>query len=372
MTACCVLVVDDSEAVREHIAAVLSVDAGRYRVVFASNGLDGFREMVSTTVDLVLCDVSMPVLDGFKFLALKATRPGLRGVPVIMLTAAEDISQKVKALEGGASDYLTKPFHEAELLARVRVHLEMRLLQRELREKNEQLQILSNTDGLTKVTNRRHFVELAEIELLRAAQEELPVAIVLVDVDHFKRVNDKHGHLMGDRVLVGVADVLKGGLREQDVAARYGGEEFVILLPKTDLRGAAAVAERYRRRISEMRVTELARPESIRVGRRTSGEIASMDIPITVKADPSWSLQAPPPYGELHVTASFGVAAFPEQDAETLEGLLRRADDALYKAKSGGRNRVVVAEPDAFAADVPRDGGPVEPSPGGIEAETTN
>lgn len=365
MSDCTVLVIDDSEAVHDHVTSLLAKQ-GNYRIMFAANGLDGFKELVSNPVDLVLCDVMMPVLDGFKFLALKATRPDLRGIPVIMLTAAEDVDQKVKALEGGAADYMTKPFHEAELLARVRFHVEMRLLQRELREKNEQLKELSNTDGLTKLTNRRHFIELAEIELVRAAQEEIPLAVIILDVDHFKRVNDTHGHLMGDRVLINVAKVLKRDLRAQDIAARYGGEEFVLLLPNTDLGGAQAVAERYRREIDGMTVTESGQVESIRVARRRSGEMQAFDVAISIKPVTSWSLQPPPPSSELRVTASFGVAAFPEQDAGSLEGLLRRADDALYRAKGAGRNVVVVAEPDSVD-----DTGPEVPAGAG-EAERSN
>ena len=366
MADCTVLIIDDSEAVRDHVRTVLFADSNRYRTVFAANGLDGFKELITNSVDLVLCDVMMPVLDGFKFLALKATRPDLRGVPVIMLTAAEEVAQKVKALEGGATDYLTKPFHDAELLARVRVHIQMQLLQRELREKNEQLKELSNTDGLTKLTNRRHFVELAEIELLRAAHEETPLGVVMVDVDHFKRVNDSYGHLMGDRVLTSVASVLRKELREHDIAARYGGEEFVVLLPNTNSSGAAAVAERSRRRIAEMFVTEASRGESIRVGRRKSGEMESLDVPIVIKATTSWSLQPPPPPSELRVTASLGVASFPEQDAQSLDDLLRRADEALYRAKTAGRDCVVVADPDAF------DNAASEPSPNTTDRGTAN
>lgn len=301
-----ILIVEDSETAAAHARRVLEECSSGYRILTAKDGLDGYKALVTTQVDLVLCDLVMQTMDGHKFLGLKRSRPELADVPVIMLTGAGEVSDKVRALEGGAADYLTKPFHDAELAARVRVHLKIRALQAELREKNQRLEELSNTDPLTKLANRRHFLEVAGVELLRAQRYATPLACVMLDLDHFKNINDGYGHLAGDAVLVAVAAALRGGLRQHDIAARYGGEELVLLLPHTDLHGAEAVAQRYRRTIEELCISHRG--------------------------------------VELCVTASLGVAAFPDHAIGTLEDLLARADAGLYAAKEAGRNRVCVAE----------------------------
>lgn len=276
-----------------------------YRIETVNNGLDGFKALLTMSVDLVLCDLVMDGFDGFKFLSLKRSRPDLLEIPVIMVTGAGAVTEKVKALEGGASDYLIKPFDDAELIARVRVHLKLLSLQRELREKNRQLEELSNTDELTKLANRRHFMEMASIELLRAQRYEKPLSCILLDLDHFKRVNDTHGHLAGDEVLREVAKVIRRDLRRHDLAARYGGEEMILLLPETDAAGAESVAQRYRRSIASLEI-------------QYGGE-------------------------RIPVSASFGVAAFPTHASENLEHLIGAADQALYAAKEQGRNRVVLS-----------------------------
>jgi two-component system, cell cycle response regulator len=301
-----ILIIDDSETAAAHARRVLQECSSGYRILTAKDGLDGYKALVTTQVDLVLCDLVMQTMDGHKFLSLKRSRPELSDVPVIMLTGAGEVSEKVKALEGGAADYLTKPFHDAELVARVRVHLKIRSLQAELREKNARLEELSNTDPLTKLANRRHFLEVAGVELLRAQRYSTPLACVMVDLDHFKNINDGYGHLAGDAVLCAVADALRGGLRQHDMAARYGGEELVMLLPHTDVHGAEAVAQRYRRTIEELCISH----DGV----------------------------------ELCVTASLGIAAYPEHPASTLEDLLARADTGLYAAKAAGRNCVRVGE----------------------------
>ena len=352
MSAHTILIIDDSEAIRAHVRDVLDGCQKHYQTLSAKDGLEGFKVMVSRPIDLVLCDVMMPSIDGFKLLQLKRTRPELQDVPVIMLTAADNVAQKVKALESGATDYLTKPFHDAELIARVGVHLDVRVLQRELRKKNRLLEELSNTDGLTKLTNRRHLMELAEIELIRAEEENYPLAVVLLDIDHFKQINDNHGHLTGDRTLCAVAEVLKTDLREQDIAARYGGEEFVLLLPKTNCEGAAAVAERYRKRIEALTIREPGRSFSLRANARTSSPGAGSN-PSKARSAPVVPLGGLTREAVLQVTASFGVAAFPEQRADSIDELMQASDKALYRAKEQGRNRVCVADSSGHALDNP-------------------
>jgi two-component system, cell cycle response regulator len=301
-----ILIVDDSDAIQHHVERVLTAEADEFQVLMARDGLSAFNLLVRHKVDLVLCDLVMPGIDGFKFLTLKHGRPELADLPVIMLTGASDVSEKVKALEAGAADYLTKPFHERELVARVRVHLKLRALQEELKEKNERLEVLSRMDGLTGIWNRRHVMEVGEVELVRARRYGTELGCIVLDLDHFKRVNDQHGHLVGDRVLAAVAEQLQRDLRRCDLAARYGGEEFVLLLPQTGLEGTRAVAERQRAAVAELCISEDA--------------------------------------GEVRPTASFGVAAFPTHPAKAIEELFRHADQALYRAKELGRNRVEVAE----------------------------
>ena len=301
-----VLIIDDSESVRNRVRQALHDKQVFSRFLLAGDGVEGFKLLLGNRVDLVLCDIIMPGIDGFRFLSLIQSKPEYSDVPVIMLTGQEDVRAKVKGLELGASDYLTKPFHDEELVARVKVHLKIKALQDELREKNVRLEELSNTDGLTKITNRRHFMEVFELEFMRAERYSAAMTYVMIDLDHFKRINDEYGHLVGDRALIACANVLREGLRAHDVVARYGGEEFALLLPETDLAGARVVAERYRRRIEET---------TIAVGEQT-----------------------------VNMTASLGVACCPHDQVNSIDDLIRLADDALYRAKQDGRNRVVFAE----------------------------
>lgn len=301
-----VLIIDDSESVRNRVKRALEDKRVFDRFLLAGDGVEGFKLLLGNRVDLVLCDIVMPGIDGFRFLSLIQSKPEYADVPVIMLTGQEDVRAKVRGLELGASDYLTKPFHDEELVARVKVHLKIKALQDELRDKNVRLEELSNTDGLTKITNRRHFMEIFELEFMRAERYRAALTYVMIDLDHFKKINDQYGHLVGDRALVTCANVLREGLRAHDIVARYGGEEFALLLPETDLAGARVVAERYRKRIEDTVVS---------IGEHT-----------------------------IKLTASLGVACCPHDDVKSVDDLIRLADDALYEAKQAGRNCVVFAE----------------------------
>jgi diguanylate cyclase (GGDEF)-like protein len=302
-----VLLIDDSATLRGHIRKVLEQSAEFTRFVEAEDGLQGFKALVEHKPDLVVCDLVMPGFDGMKFLSLRATRPELLQVPVIMLTAETDTARKVDVLDRGAADYVTKPFNDKELLARVRVHHRVKTLQDELRSANSRLESLAVTDGLTGLFNRRHFDSLLLTEVRRTLRYKTPVAVVLIDVDKFKDVNDTYGHPMGDEVLRNLSKTLVSGIRATDYAARYGGEELALILPLTDLKGALELAERLRQQISETT--------------HTLGETS------------------------LKKTASFGVAAFDGTGAALgPEELVKRADQALYRAKLEGRNRVVAAD----------------------------
>ena len=302
-----ILIIDDSEAVRKKVRDALH-QARLVEFCFeAKSGLEGFKLLMEKKVDLVICDVIMPEFDGFKFLISKATRPEFENIPVIMLTSEGDVTQKIRGLEQGASDYVLKPFAEGELTARVKVHLKVKFLQDQLRQKNADLQELVGTDSLTRINNRRRFMEYLEKEFFRAQRYKQSFALGIFDIDFFKQVNDRFGHLAGDAVLVQIAAVIGQSIRSSDMVGRYGGDELVLLLPNADLRAAISFAERIRKQVEVMEF---------------SGAEQS-----------------------LKLTVSGGVASYPEVAASSIDELLRKADEALYRAKAKGRNRVEAVSP---------------------------
>ena len=302
-----ILIIDDSAKVRKQVVETLR-DANlfdHYRE--ACNGLEGFRALISLKPDLVICDMEMPHMDGLKFINLVNTREELKDVPIIILTGKTSIDLRIRALDQGAVDYMTKPFHSRELVSRVKVQLKMKSLQDELKRSNELLKALSDTDALTRLYNRRFLMEDLGKEMERANRMHNELSLVMFDVDHFKNINDTYGHLNGDIVLMGIAEVCQVGLRCYDIAARYGGEEFVLLLPDTPLNGGLHVAGRLREAVQKM--------------------------------------VFPAPMQTLTVSVSLGVATFPSPLVCDADSLLRQADLALYRAKQSGRNRVEAMAP---------------------------
>jgi len=299
-----VLIIDDSPSVRAEIRRTLRAANLFDRILEASDGIEGLKLLLSEQLDLVLCDLEMPGMDGEKLLQIKEAQSICADVPVIFLTASEDLDRRVRLLESGASDSITKPFHAADLLARLRLHLKIKRLQDELREKNAVLSKLSTTDHLTGLRTRRYLNEILNVECLRAGRYRSPLTIVMADLDHFKRVNDTYGHLVGDVVLKGTADILRATLRATDVAARWGGEEFLVVLPETDAEGGSQWAERWRQGVEE-------------------------------------ALFQGSDNRSFRVTMSVGVTHYDDR-LKTPEALVDLADQALYHAKDKGRNRVVV------------------------------
>ena len=297
-----VLIIDDSSTVRERIVKTLESFDLFSRYYEAEDGLEGFKKLLSCQVDIILCDLEMPRIDGFKFLSMLKSRPDLQDVPVLILTGMSDRDLKIKGLEQGASDYITKPFDPGELVARVKVHLKIKKLQDELRHSNELLLELSNTDHLTGLFNRRYMMDSLDKEVQRCIRKGGNLSLIMLDIDHFKKVNDTYGHQQGDFVLKIVASQLQKELRSYDCAARYGGEEFISILPDSTLKEAVFVAERIRLSLQEL---------------QWNGELSS-----------------------LNLTGSFGVASFPNEGITTVDGFIKLADDALYRAKNNGRNRV--------------------------------
>ncbi|NOY12363.1 MAG: diguanylate cyclase [Deltaproteobacteria bacterium] len=296
------LIIDDSKAIRTQVMQIFADGRIFAKILQAADGIEGFKLLVNNDVDIILCDIEMPGIDGLKFLAMLQSREDLREKPVIMLTSHNDLGTKVRGLESGASDYITKPFEPEEMVARVQVHMQIKTLQDELRRSNQLLLELAQTDPLTRLCNRRHLYEKLEVELNRCFRGTNPIALIMADIDHFKRVNDQFGHQVGDEVLIKVADLLQEQLRTYDLAARYGGEEFCLVLPETDLEAACEVAERVRQRAEQM----------------------------TFAA----------PMEDFTLTMSFGIAAYDGTSEGSIDEIIGVADDALYEAKNAGRNQV--------------------------------
>ena len=303
-----ILVIEDSEGQRAEVRAALEGSGLFEEVLEADDGFQGLRLLVSEAPDMVLCDLEMPGLDGEKLLRMNRARDESVPVPFLVLTAVQDPERRARLLEQGASDAITKPFHTADLVARIGLHLKLVAARRELVEKNEALARLSRTDALTDLANRRAIEEVLHAEFLRSSRYGVPFAVVLADVDRFKGVNDEHGHPVGDQVLVEIARTMSEIIRETDCAGRYGGEEFLAVLGNNDCQGARVFAERWRRTV----------------------EAISVELP----------------NGEtLSPTISLGVAEWRPGVAD-VQSIVERADQALYRAKQTGRNRTVV-DPEA-------------------------
>ena len=235
-----VLVAEDSRVVRSILRRQLEPHG--FRVVEAGDGEQAVAMCRRERPDVVLLDVEMPRMDGYGVLASIKDEPGMAGVPIVFITARATTEDVVEGLGLGAHDYLRKPFEPSELLARVHAALRTKQLQDELRLRNTELDVMSRTDSLTGLHNRRHLEERLEelASLLRRHGGEL--AVLLVDVDRFKRINDEHGHATGDAVLRTLAHRLRDGIRAEDVPGRWGGEEFLVLLPSTGPQGSAAAS----------------------------------------------------------------------------------------------------------------------------------
>ncbi len=300
-----VLVIDDSDTERRQILGILRAQGLFSSLYEAADGLTGFRILVEKRPDIVLCDLVMPECDGLTFLKMRQARPeeDVQRIPVLVLTAIDDPQVKTQMFELGAQDYITKPIEPAELVARVKTHLKIRKLQEELIRQNQLLKRLSTVDDLTGLYNRRHLLRLYEQAVANALRYRYDLSVAMIDIDHFKAINDTHGHSTGDRVLQELAGLLRQSVRKGDVAGRYGGEEFLVVLPHTPRAGAVAFAERFRQAVEACEV-------------RVASGVA------------------------VRVTVSVGVASVPETPVTEPWDLLRFADVALYEAKRAGRNRV--------------------------------
>jgi diguanylate cyclase (GGDEF)-like protein len=313
-----ILVVDDDELTRQLLRRIMEKEG--YQVFEAVNGEQGLEAYERLKPHLVLLDAIMPVMDGFtcctQLQLLSEGSPaenngfadnkhlrGLARTPVLMITGLDDPESVDRAFAVGATDYIRKPIHVPVLRQRVRRLIQQSQLYQQLQVANRELQRLATLDGLTGVANRRRFDQYLEDEWQQMTRENLPLSLILCDIDFFKRYNDTYGHQAGDDCLRRVADALRFcAKRSIDLVARYGGEEFAVILPNTTLAGAVQVAE-------EIRLV-----------------VNSLDIPH------EGSDVSP------HLTLSLGIACAEPTPNRSPTTLIATADAALYEAKAAGRN----------------------------------
>ena len=292
-----ILVVDDA---MENIQILHGALQDEHEVLFALDGARALDLARSQHPDLILLDALMPDMDGYALCRELLSSPETAGIPVIFVTALTSPEDETRALEAGAADFISKPVNAAVVRARVRTQLTVK-------RQRDALRALILVDALTGVANRRAFDERLAAEWRRCGRSGLPVALMLVDIDHFKLYNDHYGHPGGDATLVQVAAAMRRAAgRSQDLVARYGGEEFAVLLPQLDPGGAECVAQRLMKELKALVLPHAASPTA------------------------------------AHITASMGVCSLVPRDAQGAETLVATADALLYRAKAEGRDRYLV------------------------------
>lgn len=296
-----ILIADDDPVSRRVLEATLR--RWGHSLVVCQNGWQAWEELQKEDAPrLAILDWMMPGMDGLQVCAAVRQRQQERYTYLLLLTARGQKEDLVAGLDAGADDYLTKPFHAHELKARLRAGKRILDLEEQLIEAREALRIQATRDPITGLWNHAAIVEALQRELARVSRERQPLAVVMIDLDHFKRVNDTYGHLVGDAVLREAARRLSTAIRSYDAIGRYGGEEFLIVFPNCTRDDAVRRAERLR--------------------------LALCQEPIHV------------PQATVSVSASFGVAAIENPFPTDGDILLHAADEALYAAKRSGRNRV--------------------------------
>lgn len=300
-----IMLVDDSQQNLELILEILENHG--YGTLVATSGSQALEQLEKIIPDLILLDLMMPDINGFEVCQRLKQSDRCKEIPVIFVTASHNADHILEAFEQGAEDYIMKPYKYAEVLARVKTHLHLHRVKDELEQALmdkeiliKRLEALAHTDELTKILNRREIFRLAQEEFERARRYENPFALVTMDLDHFKQINDHYGHAIGDQALVIFTETCQANIHKNDRFGRVGGEEFLLLLPQANYAKAQATAA------------------------RINQEVAKIEIPI----------------GDCDVlkfTVSLGITLYSQEDS-SLDDMINRADQALYAAKNEGRN----------------------------------
>lgn len=279
-----------------------------YEIVHADIGMSAIKIAKSEKIDLILLDLVLPDIDGNEVCRWLKLNHDTRAIPIIMLTVKGASNDKVAGLEAGADDYLQKPFDENELNARIYARLRVKSQQDELQQKNRQLETmltrvetLATMDALTGLYNRRRLETILSSEFKKSQRYLHPLSCMMIDIDHFKEINDAFGHQAGDEVLRAVAGTIHRCIREVDTLARWGGEEFIVISPNTAKKNALLVADRILKAVAGAVIETI---------------------------------------GSRRVSVSIGVAGIPAPEIDTPEKLIHAADIAMYTAKRNGRARV--------------------------------
>jgi len=295
-----ILAVDDNSVNRILLEKLLKKEG--YKITILGSSEEVMPYLADITPDIILLDLMMPNINGLELCESIKLNPNFQEIPVIFLTASDEKKDLLKAFNLGAVDYITKPFHNQELLARIKNHLELKFTRDELKKALIELEKLAKTDDLTGISNRRNFLALAQREFNLARRQKRYFSLLILDIDYFKTINDTYGHPIGDKVIQFVANKCVESVRKEDLCARWGGEEFIIFLSETDLEGAVMVANRIRMGVDQ---------ETIEIEDH-----------------------------QINVTVSIGVSVYNNDDA-SVNQTISRGDMALYRAKNEGRNRVV-------------------------------
>jgi two-component system cell cycle response regulator len=298
-----ILIVDDRKSAYERMVVMLSAE---HTVEVEPDPNEALFHAAEGEFDLLIVSLGLQNFDGLRLCSQVRSLERTRGVPILIVSEADNNQRVVRGLEIGVNDYLIRPIDKNEMLARVRTQIKKKRYTERLRDNAHKSIEMAITDGLTGLHNRRYMETHLAALVEQAAQRGKPISVLVLDIDFFKSINDGHGHDAGDDVLREFALRIRKSIRNIDLACRYGGEEFVVVLPETDMAVATMVAERLRRRIA-------SEPFAIQDGARN-----------------------------LDVTISIGIAAL-DGASDNAAAILKRADTALYRAKRDGRNRVVPA-----------------------------